>query len=121
MTDMLQSFDPASRELIWEGPVARSADCARAISTARAALPGWRALPVDDRIAIIRSYAAILGDRRAELAQLISRETGKLLWESDAEVGSMIAKVEEICVKFGFDTDADFEPVDASTWATVDV
>ena len=94
MTDMLQSFDPASRELIWEGPVARAADCARAISTARAALPGWRALPVDDRIAIIRSYAAILGDRRAELAQLISRETGKLLWESDAEVGSMIAKVE---------------------------
>ena len=94
MTDMLQSFDPASRELIWEGPVARSADCARAISTARAALPGWRALPVDDRIAIIRSYATILGDRRAELAQLISRETGKLLWESDAEVGSMIAKVE---------------------------
>ncbi|HCW62444.1 MAG TPA: N-succinylglutamate 5-semialdehyde dehydrogenase, partial [Sphingobium sp.] len=91
---MLQSFDPASRELIWEGPVARSADCARAISTARAALPGWRALPVDDRIAIIRSYATILGDRRAELAQLISRETGKLLWESDAEVGSMIAKVE---------------------------
>ncbi|WP_300111701.1 succinylglutamate-semialdehyde dehydrogenase [Sphingobium sp.] len=91
---MLQSFDPASRELVWEGPVAGSADCARAISTARAALPGWRALPVDDRIAIIRSYATILGDRRAELAQLISRETGKLLWESDAEVGSMIAKVE---------------------------
>ena len=33
----------------------------------------------------------------------------------------MIAKVEEICAKFGFDTDADFEPVDASAWATVDV
>ncbi|MEC3910844.1 succinylglutamate-semialdehyde dehydrogenase [Sphingobium sp. CR2-8] len=91
---MLQSFDPASRELVWEGPVADADDCHRAIATARAALPGWRALPVDDRIAVARRYAQVLGDRRGALAQLISRETGKLLWESDAEVGSMIAKVD---------------------------
>ncbi|MDO7833553.1 succinylglutamate-semialdehyde dehydrogenase [Sphingobium sp. HBC34] len=91
---MLQSFDPASRELVWEGPVASVEDCHRAIAAARAALPGWRALPVDDRIAIARRYAAVLGERRAALAELISRETGKLLWESDAEIGSMIAKVD---------------------------
>ncbi|WIW89976.1 succinylglutamate-semialdehyde dehydrogenase [Sphingobium sp. V4] len=91
---MLQSFDPASRELVWEGPVANAEDCRRAIAAARAALPGWRALPVDDRITVARRYAAILGERRAALSELISRETGKLLWESDAEVGSMIAKVD---------------------------
>ena len=39
MTDMLQSFDPASRELIWEGPVARPADCDRAIAAAGASRP----------------------------------------------------------------------------------
>lgn len=91
---MLQSFDPASRELVWEGPQADAAACNAAIANARAALPGWRALPVEDRIAVARRYATILGERRAALAELISRETGKLLWESDAEVGSMIAKVE---------------------------
>lgn len=91
---MLQSFDPASRELVWEGPVADAAACNRAIATARAALPGWRALAVEDRIAIVRRYALALGERRAAMAELISRETGKLLWESDAEIGSMIAKVE---------------------------
>eukprot|EP01136_Pigoraptor_vietnamica_P037051 Opistho-1_new@104467 len=91
---MLQSFDPASRELIWEGPVASADDCHLAIAAARTALPGWRALPVDDRIAVARRYAAVLGERRAALAELISRETGKLLWESDAEIGSMIAKVD---------------------------
>jgi succinylglutamic semialdehyde dehydrogenase len=90
---MLQSFDPASRELVWEGPVASADDCRHAIATARAALPGWRALPVDQRIAVVRRYAEVLEERRAMLAQLIARETGKLLWESDAEVGSMIAKV----------------------------
>ena len=91
---MLQSFDPASRALVWEGPVADAAACHRAIATARAALPAWRALPVEDRIAVVRRYAGVLAERRAALAELISRETGKLLWESDAEVGSMIAKVD---------------------------
>ena len=91
---MLQSFDPASRALIWEGPVADAAACNRAIATARAALPGWRACAVEERIAIARRYALVLEERRAALAELISRETGKLLWESDAEIGSMIAKVE---------------------------
>ena len=94
MNMVLQSFDPASRELVWEGPVADAAACNRAIATARAALPGWRALAVEDRIAIARRYAKVLGERRAALAELISRETGKLLWESDAEIGSMIAKAE---------------------------
>ncbi|AOF97481.1 succinylglutamate-semialdehyde dehydrogenase [Sphingobium sp. RAC03] len=91
---MLQSFDPASRALVWEGPVADAAACHGAIAAARAALPAWRALPVEDRIAVVRRYAAILAERRAALAELISRETGKLLWESDAEIGSMIAKVD---------------------------
>ncbi len=91
---MLQSFDPASRALIWEGPVADAAACNRAIATAHAALPGWRACAVEERIAIARRYALVLEERRAALAELISRETGKLLWESDAEIGSMIAKVE---------------------------
>lgn len=91
---MLQSFDPASRALVWEGPVADAAACHGAIAAARAALPTWRALPVEDRIAVVRRYAAILAERRAALAELISRETGKLLWESDAEIGSMIAKVD---------------------------
>ena len=91
---MLQSFDPASRELVWEGPVSNGTDCERAVAAARAALAPWRALPVDERIVVVRRYAQVLSERRAALAELISRETGKLLWESDAEVGSMIAKVE---------------------------
>lgn len=90
---MLQSFDPASGDLVWEGAIADTDGCRRAVAAARAALPAWRAAPLEARIAIARRYAEILGERRAGLAELISRETGKLLWESDAEVGSMIGKV----------------------------
>ena len=85
---------PASGEVIWEGKIARADDCHTAVAAARRALPDWRALAVDDRIAIARRYADALQERRRALAELISRETGKLLWESDAELGSMIAKVE---------------------------
>ncbi len=94
MTEAFRSLDPASGAILWEGPAADPEACNRAIATARAALPHWRGRAVEDRVAIARRYAEILGERRADLAQLISRETGKLLWESDGEIGSMIGKVE---------------------------
>ena len=49
---------------------------------------------MDDRIALARRYGEVLGSRKAELSRLISRETGKLLWETEAEIASMIGKVE---------------------------
>ncbi len=87
------STDPASGETLWEGAEATAADCAAAIASARKALPGWRAAPVEERAAIARRYAALLEERREALAELIARETGKLLWETRAEIGSMIGKV----------------------------
>jgi succinylglutamic semialdehyde dehydrogenase len=90
----LRSIDPASGDLVWEGAEADGAACAEAIARARAALPGWRALPLAERIAIARRFAERLGEEREAFATLLSRETGKLLWETRAEVGSMIAKVE---------------------------
>ncbi|MHA6767136.1 succinylglutamate-semialdehyde dehydrogenase [Sphingobium ummariense] len=94
MSGIFRSIDPASGEVVWEGEAADAAACARAVETACAALPAWRGAPVEQRVAVARRYAEVLGERRMALATLISRETGKLLWESDAEVGSMIAKVE---------------------------
>lgn len=94
MAERFVSTDPASGAVVWEGAAASAGDCAVAIARARAALPCWRATPLDDRIAAVRRYAAVLEQDREALATLISRETGKLLWETRAEIGSMIAKVE---------------------------
>ena len=92
--DIFRSLDPATSETIWEGPEATRAECDAAIAAARAALPAWRALPVEDRIAAARRFAAALETGRDDFARLISRETGKVLWETRAELGSMIAKVD---------------------------
>ncbi|MCW3837654.1 succinylglutamate-semialdehyde dehydrogenase [Sphingomonas canadensis] len=91
---ILRSTDPATGEAVWEGPEADAAACAAAVARARAAFPGWAAQDLDARIALARRYAERLTARRAELAELIARETGKTRWESDAEAGSMIGKVE---------------------------
>ena len=91
---MFRSFDPATQALVWEGAAADGTAVTRALAAARAAFPGWAAQPLDERIARVRAFAAILGDRRTALAEAIARETGKPRWEADAEVDSMIAKVE---------------------------
>lgn len=91
---IFRSIDPATGETVWEGPAASADDCNAAIGRARVALGAWRASPVEERIALARRYAEVLGTRKAELSQLISRETGKLLWETETEIASMIGKVE---------------------------
>ncbi|MFW2829267.1 succinylglutamate-semialdehyde dehydrogenase [Sphingomonas sp. ID0503] len=93
MTDVFKSLDPATGEIVWEGPAASPAECEAAIARARAALPGWRRTSLEERIGFARAFAGVLEARKEELATLLARETGKLLWETRAEIGSMVNKV----------------------------
>jgi succinylglutamic semialdehyde dehydrogenase len=88
-----RSLDPATGAPVWEGATATPEDCAAAVARARAALPAWRNAPLADRIAVARRFAELLEAGREDFATLISRETGKLLWETRAEIGSMAGKV----------------------------
>lgn len=94
MSEMITSIDPASGAIVWEGAAASPADCARAVADARTTLLSWSRTDVSERIDIARRFAEVLGARRDTIAEIISRETGKLLWETRAEVSSMIAKVD---------------------------
>lgn len=91
---ILRSTDPATGDTVWEGAAASPAEVAHALVRARAAFPGWAATPLDERIAHVRAYKAVLEAEREVLAALIARETGKARWEALSEVGSMIGKVE---------------------------
>jgi succinylglutamic semialdehyde dehydrogenase len=50
--------------------------------------------PLEARIAVARAFKAVVGDRADAFARLIARETGKPLWETKTEVGSVAAKVD---------------------------
>jgi succinylglutamic semialdehyde dehydrogenase len=65
----------------------------RAIAAARAAFEPWADLAPAQRQAHLEKFAEQLTAHKADLAELISTETGKPLWESLEEVGSMVGKV----------------------------
>jgi succinylglutamic semialdehyde dehydrogenase len=63
-----------------------------AIAAARRAFAGWSATANSDREKVIRRFAEVLGEHRAQLVLAICSETGKPRWEAGTEVDSMIAK-----------------------------
>ncbi|MAP94815.1 MAG: succinylglutamate-semialdehyde dehydrogenase [Ponticaulis sp.] len=89
-----QSTDPASGDVVWEGAAATAADVTDAYSAARKAFPGWARTPLEERIAVLRAYVAELDKLADILPETISREVGKVLWETQAELGAMKGKVE---------------------------
>jgi succinylglutamic semialdehyde dehydrogenase len=90
----LTSMNPATGEVVWEGPVDGPAEVDAALARARVAFPAWAALPNDKRVEKIRAFKAMLEANKQRLAETICRETGKPRWEGLAEAGSMIGKVD---------------------------
>jgi succinylglutamic semialdehyde dehydrogenase len=86
-----ESTDPCTGDVIWQGA---AGDVAAAVAAARAALPGWATTSLDDRIGVARAFKAVVTERGDAFALLIARETGKPLWETKTEVGSVAAKVD---------------------------
>lgn len=64
-----------------------------AVKAARHAFYHWSDLALDDRLAIVRRYADLLGEHKEALALTIARETGKPLWETRTEVAAMQGKI----------------------------
>ncbi|WGM48506.1 N-succinylglutamate 5-semialdehyde dehydrogenase [Brevundimonas sp. NIBR10] len=88
------STNPATGETVWEGSAASPVETAGAVEAARAAFPAWADRPRQDRIDAMKRYQAALKARAPGIAEAISRETGKALWETTAELGSMAGKVD---------------------------
>jgi acyl-CoA reductase-like NAD-dependent aldehyde dehydrogenase len=85
-----ESEDPATGEVL--GVCARSGieDVAEAVAAAKEAYPRWRKVPAPRRAEILFRAAEILVRRKEELAQLMTREMGKILLESRGDVQEAI-------------------------------
>ncbi len=89
-----KSIDPATGETVWEGAAASAAEAQAASDRARAAFPDWADRSRQDRIDAVKRYQTVLKARAPAMAEAISRETGKALWETTAELGAMAGKVD---------------------------
>jgi succinylglutamic semialdehyde dehydrogenase len=79
---------------VWRGHEASVADVEAAVSAARAALPAWRRRSMDERIAVVRAFAKLVDAHKADMAAVISRATGKPLWDAATEAAAMVGKAE---------------------------
>lgn len=89
----MSSTNPATGTANWEGHSATADEVDRAVAAARAAFEPWADRPVEQRLAVLEAFAKQLKAHQDALAETISREVGKPLWESRSEVEAMIAKV----------------------------
>jgi aldehyde dehydrogenase (NAD+) len=89
--------NPATGLVICQVARSSAGDVSRAVEIAKRAQPAWAAMTVVARGDILRQIALLMREHRAELAELVSKETGKsrkdALGETDAaiEMGFFVA------------------------------
>ncbi len=82
-----RNTNPAdTREVVAEYQASASTEAAQAIAAASAAFAGWAAQTSVARGRVLSKASQILESRKAELAELLTREEGKTLAESTGEV-----------------------------------
>ncbi len=65
----------------------------QAVEAANLAFPKWRDLKKEKRFEYLNRLAEIFMSKKLMIAETISRETGKPLWESTGEASALVAKI----------------------------
>lgn len=72
-------LNPATGELVGRAPNATADDLERAVAAAKAAFPGWAALPDAERKAVCGKLAGQLEQQAEDIARVLTMEQGKPL------------------------------------------
>jgi len=78
-------------EVVFDAPAASMAQLHRAVAAARRGAPAWAARSAADRAAavIAAAEAGVAAVERDDLARLLTREHGKVLWEATFDASTM--------------------------------
>jgi succinate-semialdehyde dehydrogenase/glutarate-semialdehyde dehydrogenase len=85
-SEEIEVVNPATEEVVGSVPSAAAADVELAVATARRAFPGWAATDVEQRAHVLAKAAALIEERAADLAALLTSEQGKPIAEARGEV-----------------------------------
>src|ERR687885_1160521 len=89
-TQTFESRSPADGDLIGSFPRSTADDVDRAVETARAAWEEWRLVPAPERGNILFRFAQLLERDKPSLADLMTREMGKVKAEAGGDVQEAI-------------------------------
>ncbi len=84
------STNPANGQLIGEAPKGGREDVERAVAAAVEAFPKWRKVPAPKRGEILFRVGRLLEDNKERLAQLLTKEMGKVIAEARGDVQEAI-------------------------------
>jgi len=88
-------FNPADlREVSHEYPLSTHEDAEAAVRGAHEAFTRWRGKSPGERASILRRAAQLIRARRDEIAQIVTRENGKLISESLTEIDAAALELE---------------------------
>lgn len=87
-------YGPATGEQVAEVAFAENDEVDEAVTVAQKAAEAWRAAPLARRVEVMESLRTLLVAHRQELAELVTRENGKLITDAAAEVARGIENVE---------------------------
>src|SRR5499427_8491433 len=87
---LIESYNPATEEIIGYVQAATPSDYERVIEAARDVFRTWRKVPAPKRGEIIRLIGDELRTHKDALGTLVSLEMGKIKAEGDGEVQEMI-------------------------------
>ena len=88
---------PATGAVIGRVRLSTAADVNDAVAAAAAALPGWAATPIKERVQVLYRYRSLLERDMDALAALITQEHGKTPGEARAEIEKAIELTEFAC------------------------
>jgi acyl-CoA reductase-like NAD-dependent aldehyde dehydrogenase len=93
--EWIESPDPATGKVLGKFPAGGKVDVDRAVNAARRAFNGsWRKISPYERGRLLQKAASLIEKHGDELAQLITLENGKPLWEAKKEVGTAVSWTE---------------------------
>jgi malonate-semialdehyde dehydrogenase (acetylating) / methylmalonate-semialdehyde dehydrogenase len=90
-------YNPATGAQTGEVDFASEADVDRAVASAAAAFPAWRATSLAKRTSLMFALRELLAARQGELAELIVAEHGKVKSDAAGEVARGLEVVEYAC------------------------
>jgi len=90
-------FDPAQGRVAARVPVANATEVAAAVAAAKAAFPAWSETAPLKRARLMFKFKQLLDAHQDELAELVTRDHGKLLSDAKGEVLRGIEVVEFAC------------------------
>ena len=75
-SESIDVINPSTEEVIGSTPAGTKEDVDLAVKAAKEAFPEWAAMPLEERLSYIEGLAAKLGEKSAEIGELISQEVG---------------------------------------------